>query len=980
MKRQIALFISIVLVLNCMTVFGASVESIEQNSVLLSELETMDDIEVTQIIVIEPELQEDENDIIDIVSYNDLPLVPDEDLNWDEPLTTAEETNHTSSIDENEFTDIMESSDGFIAIVPSIDEPVVAGVRGLVTSTSVALYGTVVSTGGQLITERGFWIREESEIETKQYLVSQFGEFRVTITNLEPETTYVARAIVRYAGLPSGAIQSPPITFTTLSIEDDFPTPPENFEAVATYDGMVVFTWEPPLYSGREEIIRYAISDGYRVRYVASDKTSEITPNLRLGVEYNFSICAEYASGPGPAAYATVTPKHVAIVVVPGIMGTRLEDGDEKRVWEPGFMDSHGLYAFSEYMKCNENGEPNLDEVTPRFDGVGTKEIYKDIMGRLIIAFEGQATVRFFAYDWRLSVHKSALELQRFLTPYSEVVLVAHSMGGLVTSAYLNISETNQDKIKHLITIATPFWGSPKMMHVMETGEIFGNVLYDPFLRGSILALANNYPAIYQLAVTAPLNDINNLHYLVKVSGNEYTYTETLNLLRSRPWALSADDSVKTIFEEGISLHESLLENNVHIVDRFGRITYIVGYGQSTIRSLIYGPDEEGHTEFKIQEPDPTNDGDGTVLVYSASNSLVERDNVSLESFPYDHIKLVQEKDVIDKIINIITSVLTPSSDLLSMVFERTASPNINARGWLITDVEPRYENIADGKCINATIEGFHNFAIIDLSTNQILEVIGTNIYRSTEEDGELLGIAWLLNIDTNRYYILLDNGEYRIELSNPLNPSIPSSMKATIQFIDHGYHRKIERFQSDESTQIHTLILGTHNTMNIDVLSTTNQAMMPTSIVSDAELREMNTDKPKDFMTTDTLSSVNGRFLVTVQNASVISMFGSNIGLSTTSNANLGLVQRFTPDIMQRPYQMFISPPEWGCGISTYGDGMIYILRNADYIFSFISANGNADILVQRIFVHDNIVVAEDYPFQLVQFGNNYLLTFKGE
>ena len=106
--------------------------------------------------------------------------------------------------------------------------------------------------------------------------------------------------------------------------------------------------------------------------------------------------------------------------------------------------------------------------------------------------------VLFFPYDWRKSNATSAASLAIAINnTYDNVILVAHSMGGLVASKYCANSSANRGKVDKLITIGTPYTGSPQLVYVAETGD------FNPLLSNSkIKELVVNFPAVYQLIPT----------------------------------------------------------------------------------------------------------------------------------------------------------------------------------------------------------------------------------------------------------------------------------------------------------------------------------------------------------------------------------------------------------------------------------------------------------------------------------------------
>ncbi len=82
----------------------------------------------------------------------------------------------------------------------------------------------------------------------------------------------------------------------------------------------------------------------------------------------------------------------------------------------------------------------------------------------------------FFSYDFRQSVSNSAellhKQIQNILniTEKAKVDLIAHSLGGLIVSAYLN--RYGNENIGKVIILAAPYEGSPDTINTALTGEL----------------------------------------------------------------------------------------------------------------------------------------------------------------------------------------------------------------------------------------------------------------------------------------------------------------------------------------------------------------------------------------------------------------------------------------------------------------------------------------------------------------------------
>lgn len=198
---------------------------------------------------------------------------------------------------------------------------------------------------------------------------------------------------------------------------------------------------------------------------------------------------------------------HDLVVIVPGIMGSRLTDAatgtvlwgfDDLSWYVRAWTTGSGLAALhltdderdGSYGRVHAAGLLRL----PAFArGLGGTVPYQ----RLVKAVEGcvyhpQAQVVEFPYDWRLPVAHNAKLLAERIVPAlaawradprheqarrhhprgreARIVIVAHSMGGLL-ARYLTLIPGATDDVRTTITLGTPFYGSVKAAMMINTGR-----------------------------------------------------------------------------------------------------------------------------------------------------------------------------------------------------------------------------------------------------------------------------------------------------------------------------------------------------------------------------------------------------------------------------------------------------------------------------------------------------------------------------
>lgn len=197
-----------------------------------------------------------------------------------------------------------------------------------------------------------------------------------------------------------------------------------------------------------------------------------------------------------------------AVIILPGVCGSDLYVGEDE-VWPLALVGNRND------LRMNEDGISVRQDVT-------TKDVLRErplanFYGPLIQFLGTQDYVEnrdlfLFPYDWRKptashldrkpqDTFKSLDELvQRAITNNPsgarKVILVCHSMGGLVARAYVLSRKDWADKVKKIITLGTPYRGSPKAYYALVNGYDFDN---PSVATGMMHLLAQNIPGAYEL-------------------------------------------------------------------------------------------------------------------------------------------------------------------------------------------------------------------------------------------------------------------------------------------------------------------------------------------------------------------------------------------------------------------------------------------------------------------------------------------------
>ena len=214
-------------------------------------------------------------------------------------------------------------------------------------------------------------------------------------------------------------------------------------------------------------------------------------------------LIAAFLAGTVPSAAVFAAPPDRPVVFVPGILGSRLCQGQDI-LWG-------NIFSLNNFGKL----QISLDRPRPEITSCGLVEKiallgpfwavhqYDDVIATLRkLGYRDGKTLFVFAYDWRLSNFETAKSLQSFIDGTVELRsgkfdLVAHSMGGIVSRIYLQ-QFNGTAKVRKVIYLGTPFAGSMNALATLSNGwGTFANRVAGGLdtIRRTILS----FPAFYEL-------------------------------------------------------------------------------------------------------------------------------------------------------------------------------------------------------------------------------------------------------------------------------------------------------------------------------------------------------------------------------------------------------------------------------------------------------------------------------------------------
>ena len=269
---------------------------------------------------------------------------------------------------------------------------------------------------------------------------------------------------------------------------------------------------------------------------------------------------------------------------------------------------------------------------------IGTGDIYRKLY-ESIAARRGNGKTYFFGYDWRQDNLTTARNLERYIseiesqTGMAQVDIVAHSMGGLVVSAYLARPGAGKN-VRRIVVAGSPLHGAGEAFQsldlnrrgesILGTSGIFGGVLggLHPVsdsgpgrislgLQLKLWQLITTYPSVYEL-----------------LSPQDFARLSELGLPQC---AFSPKDAAAAIekaraYNREVTVGLASIWKNIDVL-------FLVGEGKRTLDS--------GQRYI---------DGDGTVSVMSAEDDgAFSRRSLRISA---DHVGLISGDEAISRILD----------------------------------------------------------------------------------------------------------------------------------------------------------------------------------------------------------------------------------------------------------------------------------------------------------------------------------------
>ncbi len=461
------------------------------------------------------------------------------------------------------------------------------------------------------------------------------------------------------------------------------------------------------------------------------------------------------------------------IVIVPGILGSVLEK-DGKDLWAVSGQAIWQILSQSEQTINNlklTQDDPELDDLG---DGIKATRLIEDVhiipglvkidgytqttqliadnftnvtKGNIYQDSEDKAANLYhFPYDWRRDNRASARILQKLINkrlkcwrehsnnPNAKVIILAHSMGGLVSRYYLEVLGGWQD-CKALFTFGTPYRGSVNAINFLANG--YKKLFLD------LTEVMRSLTSIYQLLP---------IYQVLKIGNNFHRIAETPVDLPNINQAKVAD-ALKFHREIESAVQTNQKDEQYHLFSTCP----IVGVQQPTLQSAELKDGEIMASEAlpKIMENRyDLADGDGTVPHVSAipsefsNKDILEFGNFIGES----HGALQNQKQILINLLRKLQIVQseTDLQDIRGVIRGSEQIKGTKGIGLAIDDLYLLDENIT----IRAKVSPGVSFSSLNAEITCISNEYQTQFFTFNNQ-----GEQWVLETDN------LAPGLYRIKV-----------------------------------------------------------------------------------------------------------------------------------------------------------------------------------------------------------------------
>jgi pimeloyl-ACP methyl ester carboxylesterase len=323
-----------------------------------------------------------------------------------------------------------------------------------------------------------------------------------------------------------------------------------------------------------------------------------------------------------------------AVIFLPGLMGSLLTStrGVTTLLWiNPAIF----LNGQSRYLELNQDGTADSSPVIHSTPFATEKLCYL----KTTMALHRQCTLFEFPYDWRRPIESNGELLHQAIEgwadgdPHMQFTLVGHSMGGLVSRAYLAAhAKSAKRRIKRVIMHGTPHFGAAGAVADLMLGNSMMAVAERLNNQNDLRSLSLNMPSAYQLL--PPPRDL---------WVPDRPYPVDFDVYDARAWRLAAVR--QDYLDAGRRFHELLAS-----FDHPAEMIEIAGCHFETtvdVRRSLAADDQPRLQALRTNEG--ADSGDGTVPLWST-----RLPGAVMYYIQHPHRYLSRNSDVIDATIDLI--------------------------------------------------------------------------------------------------------------------------------------------------------------------------------------------------------------------------------------------------------------------------------------------------------------------------------------
>lgn len=437
------------------------------------------------------------------------------------------------------------------------------------------------------------------------------------------------------------------------------------------------------------------------------------------------------------------------VILIPGIMGSSLSDR---------FVTAWPQLLWDKPIRSFYNRLKDLENINIQTNGIINKAY-----GKIKKTLEDNCEcVDIFDYDWRKNNLSQVSRLQNLIHRRNadEVIIVAHSMGGIIAKLFLNTcnDETIKNKVTKLITFATPWLGSADAYKALK----FGKEIFPVITKKQSKEIVPYFPSIYQLLpreeyISRCANE--DLGFYIKDNvpqtwANTYNYYCELLELNNHEKNYILDE------------YYNILNNSLD-VDRIKHYE-IIGYNKPTFLSMIenFAQDTHGHIVS----------GDKTVPLLSAMSETDKKFFVESE-----HENIVKNEDALKLLVNILNDPDGWERYYNNKVLTYEQVKEIKFDCKIVKVACPVFVSITngDGKHIYGNIESMDSDEIYKMLENQNDHILtlGDSTYIVLDKD----------NIDTNVHIEAYDDGPVSVTVEDYVGNNIEKTEVYNTFIINEG-------------------------------------------------------------------------------------------------------------------------------------------------------------------------------------------------